>query len=215
MINIKAVLLITVIVITLPLMAQTQADVSLKARGTGFYGRFGDSYAALGYESALTVTSKHNDFAFGAIYTKNLLAHDEAGQYGNSLAGKMNLVMFSGGAKKTVAKYFHPFAYVLFGFRFMSYANEAVSPEEPLFTSFSLGYGARTGLQIGGNKWRFEGSIDYLTGTKSKYVTGESFKRASETGQSYRDFAGRSPITGINIGVGIVRVFNWNKVSPE
>jgi hypothetical protein len=203
----KAIALVLICLLPCAAVQAQEIDLTLKVRGTGFYGRFGDTYSAIGYEPGFTIKPSEKPWAGGFSYSKNLLGHD-----GNSeLEGNMNLVTFHWGGKGTIGKYFHPFAYALLGFRFMSYDNPSVSTEDtPLFTSFSLGYGARAGLQIGSGKWRFEGSIDYLTGTNSRYLTPESFERASNSGKSYREFTDRSLISGLSVGVGVAYVFNWS-----
>ena len=204
--NFKAALLLLAFLFTCPSILKAQEiDISVKVRGTGFYGNFGQTYSAIGYEPGITIMPSEKPWAGGLSYSQNLLGYDA----NSDLEVEMNLVNFHLGAKGKIGRHIHPFAYALLGLRFMSYENPAVPSEsDPLFTSFSLGYGARTGIQIGGGRWRFEGNIEYMTGTNSKYLTPESFEKATDSGKSYRDFMGRSPISGLSVGAGVTYVLN-------
>ncbi|MBC5772646.1 hypothetical protein H8S95_01110 [Pontibacter sp. KCTC 32443] len=211
--NLKAALIVLACSFFYPAIVSAQVDLSLKARGTGFYGKFGQTYAAIGYEPGITIKpSVSKPWAGGVSYSKNILGYDA----NSNLEADMNLVTFHLGGKGSIGKYVHPFAYALLGFRFMSYDNDDIATDDdPLFTSFSLGYGTRAGLQIGSGKWRFEGSIEFLTGTRSRYLTPESFEKAADSGQSYRDFTYRSPIMGLSVGAGVAYVFSWSSLQSD
>ncbi|MEJ8755898.1 hypothetical protein WG947_02720 [Pontibacter sp. H259] len=208
----KALALVSGLFLLFPFTASSQVDLALKVRVTDYQGTFGETYNAIGYEPSLTIKPGDKLWAAGLSYSKNALTYDADSE----LKGRLNLVQFHGGVKTSVGSYVHPFAYALVGFRFMRFDNKAVaSDEDPLFTSLSLGYGGRAGLQLGKGRWRFEGSIDYLTGTNARYVTPESFRKATETGKSYRDFADRSPISGVTVAAGITYAITRNDVTIE
>ena len=204
---VSTLLLSIVCLLLYPVVANAQeVDVTLKGRVTGFAGTFGETYSAIGYEPSLTIKPGARAWAGGVSYSRNLLNYDA----NSALKADMSLLTFHAGARTTVARYFHPFAYALAGFRFMSYENEDLPSESsPVFSSVSLSYGARTGVQVGGRKWCFEGSLEYLSGTNSRYLTPETFRKASESGKSYRDVTQRSPISAFTVGVGITYVLSW------
>jgi len=192
----------------MPFVASAQLDLSLKARVTGFEGRFGETYQAIGYEPAVTIKPTTKPFAGGLSYSINRLVFDP----NSDLSVDLTLINAHLGVKGTVAKYFHPFAYALFGFRLMGYEDESsYSESNQIFSTISFGYGGRTGLQIGGKKWRFEGSIDYMTGTNTRYLTPETFRKARNDDADYRDYAQRSTINSLAIEAGITYVFDWNE----
>ncbi|WP_162427181.1 hypothetical protein [Pontibacter pudoricolor] len=189
----------------LPIVVFAQVDVSLKARVTGFGGKFGDTYAAIGYEPTLLIKPSEKPWAGGISYSRNILVFDA----NSDMRAGMSILNTHFGAKTTVARYFHPFAYALLGLRFMTYENDDHPSESSSgFTSISLGYGARTGLQIGGDKWRFEGSIEYLSGTTSRYLTPASFSRATQEGGAYRNYTSLTAINGVTVAAGIVYVID-------
>ncbi len=185
-------------------------DLSLKLRASGFGGKFGENYNAIGYEPSVTIRPTEKPWAGGLSYSQNILAHDGT----SDLDVEITLMNVHAGARFTIAKYFHPFAYALLGFRFMDYENNNLPDEtSPVFSSFTLGYGGRAGLQIGKNKWRFETHLEYLTGTSARYLTPAAFRRATEEDEDYRDYTYRSPVTAVTIGAGIAYVLDFN--SPE
>lgn len=203
--KITALLIVAVLALPTSLLAQ-EASISLKGRVSGFTGTFGDTYSAIGYEPSLTIKPTARPWAGGISYSRNLLNYDA----NSDLKVDMSLLTFNAGVKGTVAKYFHPFAYALLGLRFASYENEDLPAESgPVFNSLSLSYGARTGLQIGGPKWRFETTIEYLSGSNARYLTPESFRKATQESRNYRDFTARSPMSALTVSVGVTYVISW------
>lgn len=208
----KVAILVLASFLSLPALAQPHASISLKARATGFYGTFGQTYNAIGYEPSFTIKPTETPWAGGFSYSQNILAYDA----NSDMKAKLNLVTFHVGATKAMGSYIHPFAYVLFGFRFMDYRDaDMSSDDDPLFSSITLGYGARTGLQIGKGKWRFEGSIEYLSGTKARYLTPQAFNEANSSGKEYRDLTRRSVVSGVSVGAGVAYLVTRDKVSKE
>jgi hypothetical protein len=208
----KYTLLVLFSFLSLSVLAQSQASLSLKGRGTGYYGTFGQTYSSVGYEPTLTIKPSASPWAGGVSYSRNILGYDA----NSDMKAGMSLVNFHVGATRSMGTYIHPFAYVLFGFRFMDYRDADMSSEDdPLFASFTLGYGARAGLQIGKGKWRFEGSIEYLSGTKARYLTPEAFNEANNSGTDYRDLTRRSVISGVSVGVGVAYTVTWDNESIE
>jgi hypothetical protein len=209
----KASILVLACFVLVPIVGVAQeVDISLKARVTGFAGRFGDTYAAIGYEPTLLIKPSEKPWAGGLSYSRNILAFDN----NSDMKAGMSILNTHFGAKATVARYFHPFAYALLGLRFMSYEKDDFSSESSSgFTSVSLGYGARTGLQIGGRKWRFEGSIEYLSGTTSRYLTPESFSKATQEGGAYRNYTSLTSINGVTVAAGIVYVIDLGGNSSD
>ncbi|MER2997972.1 hypothetical protein [Pontibacter populi] len=208
----KASVLVLTCLVLLPVVASAQIDVSLKARVTGFGGRFGDTYSAIGYEPTVIIKPSAKPWAGGLSYSQNILVFDA----NSDMKADMSIFNTHFGAKATVAKYFHPFAYGLLGLRLMSYENtDLPSESSPVFTSVSMGYGARTGLQIGGKKWRFEGSVEYLSGTTSRFLTPEAFNRATQEGGEYRNYTSHTSINGVTIAVGVVYIIDWNNQEDQ
>lgn len=186
--------------------AQPEVGAAIKVRVAKFYGTFGQTYGAMGYEPSVTLKPSSKPWAGGLSYSQNILTYDAT----SDLKAVMNLITVHAGAKKAIGRHVHPFAYLLAGLRFTDYKDEAAmssSENDPVFTSFSLSYGARTGLQVGGGNWRFEGSIEYTTGTKARYLTPASFQEAAASGNDYRAYTSRSPISGVSVGAGVVYVF--------
>ncbi|NEM97225.1 hypothetical protein [Pontibacter burrus] len=203
--KIATLLIVSVLALPVTLLAQ-EASISLKGRVSGFTGTFGDTYSAIGYEPSVTIKPTAKPWAGGISYSRNLLVFEDH----SDMKVDMSLLTFHAGVKGTVAKYFHPFAYALLGLRFASYENEDLPAEsDPVFNSLSLSYGARTGLQIGGPKWRFETTIEYLSGTNARYLTPETFRKATQEGRNYRDFTACSPMSAITVGVGVTHVISW------
>jgi len=206
---VKAIFFILFGLFFCPFVAHAQVEFSVKARATGFYGKYGDEFIGIGYEPS--VTFQPNDFwAGGVSFSENLL-----GGY-SDIHGKMSQFNFHVGAKRSLTPYFHPFIYTFAGFRFTEYKTSAYTwQEEPLLSSIALNYGVKSGLQIGKGKWRFEGSLELMSGTKSRYLTEESIEKANSAGTDYRSTAERSYITGLSAGIGITYVLDWDNVELE
>ncbi|NDK55329.1 hypothetical protein [Pontibacter fetidus] len=209
---IKVAIAIIATFLSLPALAQPHAGVSLKARATGYYGTFGQTYSSVGYEPSLTIKPGAAPWAGGISFSRNILGYDA----NSDMKAGTSLLTFHVGATKAMGSYVHPFAYLLFGFRFMDYKSDDMSADDdPLFSSITLGYGARTGVQLGKGKWRFEGSVEYMSGTKARYLTPALFNEATTSGKEYRDVARRSVISGISASAGVAYVITWDSETIE
>ncbi|MBB6611741.1 hypothetical protein H7F15_11885 [Pontibacter sp. Tf4] len=212
----KALLPVFCCLVLFPAAVKAQsggAELSLKARVSGFQGRFGETYSAIGVEPALTIRPQSMPrAAIGLSYSKSMLNFDAT----SDMEADMHLFNLHSGVKGTVATHFHPFAYAMVGMRFMNYTNlNAPTDTDSKFTSVSLGLGGKAGVQIGKNNWRFETTIEYLTGTNSRYLTPEAFNQAVNQGRNVREFTKRSLITSFTVGAGIAFVMDWDKIPQE
>lgn len=210
----KSALYMLVCLLFLPFAGKAQVEASLKARLTGFHGTYGKTFAAIGYEPAVTL-QPGRFWSGGISFSQNLLAIEAEGA-SPDLTADMSLINFHIGAKRTVGTYFHPFMYAMAGFRFTDYKSDLLVEESnPALGSVTIGYGIKSGLQIGKGKWRFEGSLELMSGTKARYLTPDSFERAYNAGGDYRDYAAKSRMTSLTAAVGIAWVLDWDEVEYE
>ncbi|WP_224997377.1 hypothetical protein [Cesiribacter sp. SM1] len=194
----------------LQLQGYAQLDIFLKGRTTDYRGSFGNTYSGLGLEAGLTINAEKNVLAGGVHFNSNWLGALPATAYTPELEVYSNTFCLHYGGKATLGKYFHPFAFAVAGFRTLKFSDPSLGESyDPFFNSLTPTFGARAGLQIGGRKWRIEGSIDYLSGTYAKYLTTQSITNAEKTGRPYRDFAAKSLMNNLSVGLGVVYVINW------
>lgn len=194
----------------LQLPCKAQLDIFLKGRITDFKGSFGNTYSGLGIEAGLTINSEKSILAGGLHFNSNWLGSLPATAYTPELEVYSNSLNFHYGGKGTLGKYFHPFAYGIVGFRTLKYADPSLGESyDPFFHSLTPTFGVRAGLQVGGRKWRVEGSLDYLGGTNAKYLTSQSIINAESSGRPYKDFAPKSMMNNLSVALGVVYVINW------
>ncbi|AHM63556.1 hypothetical protein D770_26565 [Flammeovirgaceae bacterium 311] len=209
----KSFVLTMLCLFCLQLNSFAQLDIFLKGRSTDYRGSFGKTYSGLGLEAGLTINSAQNVLAGGIHYNRNWLGYLPATPYTDELEVYMNAFNFHYGGKANLGKYFHPFAYAVLGFRSLTFSdpslNDSYDSYDPAFSSLTPTFGIRTGLQIGGRKWRAEASLDYLSGTYAKYITTQSIANAEVSRRPYKDFASKSLMTNLSIGLGVVYVINW------
>lgn len=187
-----------------------QLELYLKGRSTSFRGSFADAYSGLGLEAGLTIQSEKNILAGGIHYNRNWLGSLPATAYSPELEVYMNAFNVHYGGKTSIGKYVHPFGYAVLGMRSLRFSDAGLGESyDSFFTSLTPTFGVRTGLQVGGKKWRVEGSLDYLSGTNAKYLTHQSIETAEANGRPYKDFAPKSLMNNLSVGVGLVYVIHW------
>ena len=187
--------------------AQGQLDLFLKARGTGFGGTFGEHFSGVGYDLGATYKALNKPWAGGLHVSRAVLEEIPASSYNAAVAVHMNHYNLHYGVRN-VWNVVYPYAYAVAGFRTVSYKEAQRSESDPLFNSLSLAYGLKSGLQIGGKRWRGELGVEYSSGSPARYLSQETFARAAAANKEVQKVAHRSSMSSLTVGVGVVYVIN-------
>lgn len=185
-----------------------QLDVYMNPRVSLFDGKFGKEYTGIGFEFGATLQDPSKPWAGGIHYQGNWLGTIDETPYSPYLHVLLNTFSFHYGAKRSIHKFFHPFAYGVAGMNVLSFTDPELGEEaDAFFNTITFNYGLKTGVQLGSGAWRGEIKLDYLRSTRSRYLVADTFWDAYEANADFRDHVRRSTLNNISFGLGVVYVF--------
>ena len=192
--------------------SHAQLDIFANPRVSFFEGKFGKEYTGIGFELGFTAQpDPEKPWAGGIHYHGNFLGMVDGTPFSPEMNVFLNTFSAHFGGKRTIHRFFHPYAYAVAGLRVLSFKDtELEADDEAFFDTFTFTYGLKTGLQLGAKQWRVELKLDYLRGSTSRYLVEETFLDAYEANKGFRDFTRRSTMNNLSPGIGVVYVFGDN-----